>query len=346
MQGKLISYLFVIYIYYHKAYKITITFFAKKLFIFLLFYDILVLSKFCGVYMKFMKNNNDFIKFLKTNWIKLFLILCSLIIIIALSLFIVPNWLGRNKFTDELSNFANKSSVFSLSEIYCYSSASGINNTEGKAMWDVNVSQYTDIALGLSINNVNNDLTNNLGDSNSQVVDTSPKYSISKIYIDNISFSNNNTGTLSLSYIPILNFGLISNEELTNPAEQQSKIDFNIVNDKETLLNNTVSEPSIDKNLILPITLRYLNSNIKTDHTITNIEEKLAFDGSILKRASIPLSSIKNEVTFNIHIVTNSSEEYMYPVHLQIPLQNEDNSKNIYDGSYSQELEFNNCYFY
>lgn len=293
-----------------------------------------------------MKNNNDFIKFLKANWIKFFLILCSLIIIIALSLFIVPNWLGRNKFTDELDRFANKSSVFSLSKIYCYSSASGINNTEGKAMWDINVSQYTDVALGLSINNVNNDLTNNLGDSDLQVVDTSPKYSISKIYIDNISFSNNNTGALSLSYIPILNFGLISNEELTNPAEQQSKIDFNIVNDKETLLNNILQEPSIDKNLVLPITLRYLNSNIKTNHTITNIEEKLTFDGSILKRASIPLSSIKNEVTFTIHIVTNSSEEYIYPIHLQIPLQNEDNSKNIYDGSYSQELEFNNCYFY
>lgn len=293
-----------------------------------------------------MKNNNDFIKFLKTNWIKLFLILCSLIIIIALSLFIVPNWLGRNKFTDELDRFANKSSVFSLSKIYCYSSASGINNTEGKAMWDVNVSQYTDIALGLSINNVNNDLTNNLGNSNSQVVDTSPKYSISKIYIDHISFSNNSTGTLSLGYIPILNFGLISNDELTNPGKQQNKIDFNIVDNKEILLNNIVPEPSIDKNLVLPITLRYLNSNIKVNHTITNIEENLSFDGNILKRASIPLSSIKNEVTFTIHIVTNSNEEYMYPIHLQIPLQNEDNSKNIYDGSYSQELEFNNCYFY
>ena len=213
-------------------------------------------------------------------------------------------------------------------------------------MWDVNISQYTDIALGLSINNVNNDLTNNLGNSNSQVVDTSPKYSISKIYIDNISFSNNSTGTLSLCYIPILNFGLISNDELTNPGKQQNKIDFNIVDNKEILLNNIVQEPSIDKNLVLPITLRYLNSNIKTDHTITNIEEKLAFDGSILKRASIPLSSIKNEVTFTIHIITKSGEEYMYPIHLQIPLQNEDNSKNIYDGSYSQELKFNNCYFY
>ena len=296
--------------------------------------------------MKFMKNNNGFIKFLKANWIKFFLILCILIIIIALSLFIILNWLGRNKFTDELDRFANKSSVFSLSKIYCYSSASGINNTEGKAMWDINVSQYTDIALGLSINNVNNDLTNNLSDSNLQVVDSSTKYSVSRIYIDNIRFSNNNTGTLSLSYIPILNFGLLSNEDLTEAISQQNTINFNIVDDKEILLNNITIEPSIDKNLILPITLRYLNSNIKTNYTITNIDEKLSFDGNILKRASIPLSSIKNEVTFTIHIITKSGEEYMYPIHLQIPLQNEDNSKNIYDGSYSQELKFNNCYFY
>ena len=296
--------------------------------------------------MKFMKNNNDFIKYIKANWIKFFLILCILIIIIALSLFIILNWLGRNKFTDEITNFANKSSIFSLSRIYCYSSASGINNTEGKAMWDINVSQYTDIALGLSINNVNNDLTNNLSDSNLQVVDASPKYSVSRIYIDNISFSNNNTGTLSLSYIPILNFGLLSNEDLTEAISQQNTINFNIVDDKEILLNNITIEPSIDKNLILPITLRYLNSNIKTNYTITNIDEKLSFDGNILKRASIPLSSIKNEVTFTIHIITKSGEEYMYPIHLQIPLQNEDNSKNIYDGSYSQELKFNNCYFY
>lgn len=296
--------------------------------------------------MKFMKNNNGFIKFLKANWIKFFLILCSLIIIIALSLFIIPNWLGRNKFTDEITNFANKSSIFSLSRIYCYSSASGINNTEGKAMWDINVSQYTDIALGLSINNVNNDLTNNLSDSNLQVVDSSTKYSVSRIYIDNIRFSNNNTGTLSLSYIPILNFGLLSNEDLTEAVCQQNTINFNIVDDKEILLNNITIEPSIDKNLILPITLRYLNSNIKTNYTITNIEEKLSFDGNILKRAAIPLSSIKNEVTFTIHIITKSGEEYMYPIHLQIPLQNEDNSKNIYNGSYSQELKFNNCYFY
>lgn len=195
-------------------------------------------------------------------------------------------------FSNSVSNFEKKSSIFYLDKIYCYSSATGINNSEGKAMWDVNVSQYTDIALYLGINNVKNNLENNL-EENLQVVDTSAKYSISKIYIDKINFSNTNTGNLNLNYIPILNFGLISDDELAISNEQQSKINFNIVDSTDSLLNDIVSEPSIDNHFILPITLRYLNQNIKNGHVINNIEDSLSFDGSILKRSSIPLSSIK-----------------------------------------------------
>lgn len=76
-------------------------------------------------------------------------------------------------------------------------------------------------------------------------------------------FSNTNTGNLNLNYIPILNFGLISDDELAISNEQQSKINFNIVDSTDSLLNDIVSEPSIDNHFILPITLRYLNQNIK-----------------------------------------------------------------------------------
>lgn len=290
-----------------------------------------------------MKNKNNFITFLKSNWAKIVLIVFSLTTIISLSIFFIPNWIGRSNFADSLSSFEKKSSVFYLDKIYCYSSASGTNNTEGKAMWDVNVSQYTDIALSLGINNVKNNSDNTQAE-NMQLIDASPKYTISKIYIDKINFSG--TGNFRLSYIPILNFSLISDEDLTNSDEQQNKIDFNIVDNKEILLNNIVLEPSIDKNLVLPITLRYLNQNIKTGHIINNIEESLTFDGSILKRASIPLSSIKNNVSFTIHIINELGEDYSYPVSLQIPLQNTDESKSIYDGSYSEEIHLNDCYFY
>ena len=238
-----------------------------------------------------MKNKNNFITFLKCNWAKIVLITFSLITIIIISIFFIPNLVRKLNFSNSISNFEKKSSIFYLDKIYCYSSATGINNSEGKAMWDVNVSQYTDIALYLGINNVKNNLENNL-EENLQVVDTSAKYSISKIYIDKINFSNTNTGNLNLNYIPILYFGLISDDELAISNEQQSKINFNIVDSTDSLLNDIVSEPSIDNHFILPITLRYLNQNIKNGHVINNIEDSLSFDGSILKRSSIPLSSL------------------------------------------------------
>ena len=96
----------------------------------------------------------------------------------------------------------------------------------------------------------------------------------------------------------------------------------------------------------MPITLRYLNQNIKNGHVINNIEDSLSFDGSILKRSSIPLSSIKNEVSFTIHIINELNEDYSYQVVLQVPLQNADANKTIYDGSYSEEINLNDCYFY
>ena len=292
-----------------------------------------------------MKNKNNFITFLKCNWAKIVLITFSLITIIIISIFFIPNLVRKLNFSNSVSNFEKKSSLFYLDKIYCYSSATGINNSEGKAMWDVNVSQYTDIALYLGINNVKNNLENNL-EENLQVVDTSAKYSISKIYIDKINFSNTNTGNLNLNYIPILNFGLISDDELAISNEQQSKINFNIVDSTDSLLNDIVSEPSIDNHFILPITLRYLNQNIKNGHVINNIEDSLSFDGSILKRSSIPLSYIKNEVSFTIHIINELNEDYSYQVVLQVPLQNADANKTIYDGSYSEEINLNDCYFY
>lgn len=286
-----------------------------------------------------MKNN--FIMFFKTNWAKIILLFLCIIVIVSLALFFVPNWFGRKNFADSVSSLNKKSSIFYLSKIYCYSSATGLNAKEGKAMWNIDVSQYTDIALSLNIHNVKDIISNDV-----QVVDADSKYSISKVYIDNISFSNNNFENLSLSYIPFVNFGLITDEDISNSTEQQNRIDFNIVNNKESLLNNVNLEPSIDEDLILPITLRYLNKNIKTGHVINNIEESLTFDGSILKRASIPLSSIKNDVSFTIHIINKLDEDYSYPVSLQIPLQNSDGSKSIYDGNYSEETNLDDSYFY
>ena len=47
--------------------------------------------------------------------------------------------------------------TFSIDKIYLYSSANATNNETKKSMWNLNVYQYTDIALYISANSSNSD---------------------------------------------------------------------------------------------------------------------------------------------------------------------------------------------
>ena len=47
----------------------------------------------------------------------------------------------------------NQNPIFSIDKILLFSSASADNNEQTKALWDLNIHQYTDIAI--YINNVN-----------------------------------------------------------------------------------------------------------------------------------------------------------------------------------------------
>lgn len=136
--------------------------------------------------------------------------------------------------------------LFYIDKILCYSSAYGINNASSNANWNLNLSQFTDIAIYLNSN-----------------------LEVSKMYIDNISFTNNNTGTLSISYLPSKNFG-------------KSPITEDIKNTKEHSNNIDVNSKSIELELASPITLRYLNKNIKENCIISKTDDPLYFDGRLL----------------------------------------------------------------
>lgn len=296
-------------------------------------------------------NNKNNILFHKIDPKIFTLILVIFLIFITISFTFCYKSKIQSKKLEQAKLQANKeNNIFSLNKIYCCSSASATNNNENNAMWDLNVSQYTDIALYLKINTATSELFEDYFNENSYndkiyISKHTDKNTISQIYIDNIKFSNNDSGILSLTYIPFLNIGSTPNFNIV--TEQSDKIYFNIIDNGESLLNaeNIILDPTVDKNLIVPISLRYLNYNLKTNQIVSNINEDLVFDGSILKRASVPLYSIKNEVSFTIHIINKLNEEYFYDVNLQIPLQNEDNSKNIYDGKYTDEKIFQNNYF-
>ena len=84
-------------------------------------------------------------------------------------------------------------------------------------------------------------------------------------------------------------------------------------------------------NLANPITLSYVNSNIKTDYTITDVSTPITYDGSLLKRCNVTLSSISCNLSFDVYITNNLDQEFKCTVYINIPLETED--KSIYDGS-------------
>ena len=297
-------------------------------------------------------SNSNLLFFLKKHWLLLLLLLVCMIVIFVLFFYLITNWMGKRNFEKEVEKIASikENPLVSLEKIYCYSSATATNNAENRAMWDLDVSKYTDIALFLSIH-----VNNVTSGGNEITIERTPKNTISQIYIDQIQFANSNNSytdtnskNITLSYLPLSQFGKLEAEEQSTVQQQNEKISFQIVDDASQIINSstTFTEPTVDKYLTLPLTFRYWNYHCKTNASITNINTPLTFDGSLLKRAGIPLSDIKNTITFTIHVINQLKEEYIYHVNLDIPLQSEDNTESIYDGSYSFEKELENNYFY
>lgn len=104
-------------------------------------------------------------------------------------------------------------------------------------------------------------------------------------------------------------------------------LDFNITSENEANLDT----PTLYNNLANPITLSYVNQNIKSDYTITDTSTPITYDGSLLKRCNIDLASISCKVSFDIYITNNLDEEFKSTVYIDIPLQIQE--KSIYDGN-------------
>ena len=264
--------------------------------------------------------NSHKIGFWKTNWALLVLIFLAFIVIFVLAYVVLAPYWNKKSLEKDIANIEITSDI-SVDKIACYSSAYGINNSETQARWNLNLSQFTDIAIYLNV-----------------------QTDISSMYIDNISFSNQDTGNLSLSYLSAENFAKspVADLELAKQNNDENS-SGNIENTSDSVVNNS---DRINLDLALPITLRYLNNNFKENCLIADIETPLSFDGSILKRAKVTLSSLKNTISFSLHIIDNSNKEFVCPISVPINLENSEKEQSIYDGSYTEEISFSNAYFY
>ena len=88
---------------------------------------------------------------MKNGFNKKYLIYSSIVFVFILLIIIIYN-LYRSfiyKNPDVPSDYANynKNTIFSISKIYMFSGADATQNTTNKALWNLNVHQYTDIGL-------------------------------------------------------------------------------------------------------------------------------------------------------------------------------------------------------
>ena len=97
------------------------------------------------------------------------------------------------------------------------------------------------------------------------------------------------------------------------------------------------TKPQNTTSLSIPLTLSFINSNIKKNYVVTNYSEPLIYNGSLLKRCKIPLYSIEGSLSFNINIVNNLDQHFCETITLDIPLRDEQNT--IFDGSYTKIYE-------
>lgn len=223
----------------------------------------------------------------------------------------------------------NAKQVFSIDKIYLYSSADAINNETKKPMWNLDVYQYTDIAIYISANSSN-----------------SEQNTIKELYIDDVKFDSLNTGTPNLYYKNLFDFGkfnLLNNNIITNRLDYTILSPVASVLPDENILSDgsessiDYSKPEIYSDCTTPLSLEYVNL-VKSNYFVSNIETPLIYDGSLLKRIGIDLSSISCDLSFKIHIKNNLDESHVATVKISIPLKDDINGTSIYDKSFSKEI--------
>ena len=249
-----------------------------------------------------------------------FCLLISLIIFYLLINFVYMQFKVKSNFEKDiiLDSLFETSDIFKLTKIVLFSSANATNNETTRDLWNLNIYQYTDIAIYLD----NNGKTS-LNEQNT----------VKELYLDNISFGSlPSKGTPMLYYKDIKAFG---NSDLFEYNKIDDRLVFNIINYDENL---DTSKPNFYNTCQIPITAQFVNNNVKENAIIPNNGTSLKFDGSLLSKANIALNSILCNLSFNINIVNNLNEKFVYNVSFSIPL--EDGDRSIYDGYVKQELTF------
>lgn len=221
--------------------------------------------------------------------------------------------LQKKIFENNIMNFAEKNSkkIFSIDKIVLFSSCDSKNKTSSQTNFTIeNLYTYTDIAIFINNNSEENTLENTL----------------KKVKISNIKISKEpEIGNPNLYYKSINNF---AKSELEEKSKIEKELEFKITSENEADLSN----PVLYNNCANPITLSYINQNIKTDYTMTDTENPITYNGKLLERCGVKLETIETSISFDVEIENNKSQKFKTTVFLDIPYQNK--STTIYEGNF------------
>ena len=246
------------------------------------------------------------------------------IIVLVLCYLLFYKYVLKRNFENSVIDFSSKNeeTVFEINKVTFFSSCDAKNKSASSSNFTIeNLYQYTDMALFITSPNEEKTLQNTLN----------------SVYIDNIQFTKAPTlGTPNLYYKNIYNF---AKSDIIDSNLISDRLDFNISSEDEANLDT----PTLYNNLANPIVLSYVNSNIKTDYTITDTSSPITYDGSLLKKCEVLLNSISSSLSFDIYITNNLGQEFKTTIYIDIPLESEEES--IYDGNVTLRKDTNFIFY-
>ena len=253
----------------------------------------------------------------KTKHPKLILLLLTILLIICILAYsyIFYASYSRNEFINQSLKISdqNQLSIFKVNKILIYNSANAINNRSDNSLEDLNICQYTDIAIYI--------------DNTSSISDLTTQNTVKELWIDNIKITpNSDLGTQVLNYKNLNNFGKFDNIS----SADNSRIDFNIVNTNEQNESSDYSTPTFYTDCSNPISLGYVNSGIVKNYSIHDNVNSVVLNGKLLQQANVDLSQISYNLAFDIHIKNYDDDSFVYHSNIDVDLNTQ--NKDIYNG--------------
>lgn len=244
------------------------------------------------------------------------------IVLIAIILFNAINYNNskqQNANDEPVLSLTTDSNIFKVSSVLVYSSANALNNLEmQKDYWDLNLYQYSDLAITV--------------DNHVSIDELTQKNTVKKIYIDNITYPqppDKGSPKLYTKDANLLGVGVINEENLINEKVNLNVISSNSENDDKRCFYADCSNP---------ILLSSINQDIVPNFIIRNTNSAITFDGNLLLDSTILLSNIEYSISFSIHIINELDEEYICNLVIPIKLSDDNDINTIYDGSYQVKL--------